>query len=138
MKPYEVIDHTADIGLMVRGRDLPSLFEHAAEGFFDLITDLKEVKGTIEKRIAIRAEPLERLMVDWLSELLYLHDVELLLFSQFHVESVGEDGLEAVVRGEPFVEGRHEIKTEVKAVTHHQIMVKESEKGWVARIIFDL
>ena len=54
-------------------------------------------------------------MVDWLSELLYLHDVENLLFKRFHVESVGEKGLKARVNGEFFQEGVHVIKTGVKA-----------------------
>ena len=138
MKRYEVLDHTADIGLIIRAEDLPTLFENAGEGFFSLITDIRKVRSTVSRRIDLRGEALERLMVDWLSELLYLHDVESLLFKEFHVESAGEEGLKAVVRGEPFQEGRHEIKTEVKAVTHHQIMVKKVNGGWKAQVIFDL
>jgi SHS2 domain-containing protein len=77
-------------------------------------------------------------MVDWLTELLYLHEVESLLFKKFKVESVGEDGLRARVKGEPFEEGVHVIKTGVKAVTYHQIEVRQEKEGWRARIIFDL
>jgi SHS2 domain-containing protein len=77
-------------------------------------------------------------MVDWLTELLYLHDVENLLFKGFKVDAVGEDGLKARVKGEPFQEGVHVIKTEVKAVTYHQIRVNQEEGGWKAQIIFDL
>jgi len=76
--------------------------------------------------------------VDWLAELLFLHDVELLLFKEFSVESVGEDGLKAVVKGERFDEGIHVIKTAVKAVTHHQIRVQQEQGGWRAQVIFDL
>ena len=138
MKRYEVLDHTADIGLVVYGKDLKALFEHAGEGFFHLITDLKQVNPRLQKRIQIAGEALERLMVDWLAELLYLHDVEHLLFKKFHVESVGQDGLKAMVYGEPYQEGVHVIKTGVKAVTYHQIQVKQESEGWRARIIFDL
>jgi SHS2 domain-containing protein len=78
-------------------------------------------------------------MVDWLSELLYLHDVESLLFKGFDVESVGEGGLKAAAKGEPFLEGIHLINTQVKAVTYHQIRVeKEATGGWRAQVIFDL
>ena len=77
-------------------------------------------------------------MVDWLSELLYLHDVENLLFKGFKVESVGEGGLKAKVKGEPFQEGVHVIKTGVKAVTYHQIQVRKEDGNWRAQIIFDL
>ena len=138
MKRFEVLDHTADIGLIVYGEDLNTLFENAGEAFFHLITDLKKVRRRVEKRIEIKGEDLERLMVDWLSELLYLYDVENLLFKGFKVESVGEGGLKARVKGEPFQEGLHVIKTGVKAVTYHQIEVREENGGWRAQIIFDL
>jgi SHS2 domain-containing protein len=137
-KNFEVLDHTADIGLIVYGEDLKTLFENAGEAFFHLITDLKKVRRRVERRIHIGGESLDRLMVDWLSELLYLHDVENLLFKGFKVESVGEDGLRAIVRGEPFQEGVHVIKTEVKAVTYHQIEVRQKNGRWRAQIIFDL
>lgn len=138
MKRFEILDHTADIGVIVHGENLKALFENAGEAFFHLITDLKKVRFQVEKKIVIRGESLERLMVDWLSELLYLHDVENLLFKEFEVESVGENGLKAIARGEPFREGAHEIKTEVKAVTYHQIEVRQEKGRWRAQIIFDL
>ncbi len=138
MKRFEVLDHTADIGLIVYGEDLESLFENAGKAFFHVITDLKKVRLRTEKRIEIRKESLERLMVDWLTELLYLHEVENLLFKEFKLESVGEEGLRARVKGEAFQEGVHVIKTEVKAVTYHGIEVRKEKEGWRAQIIFDL
>jgi SHS2 domain-containing protein len=138
MRRFEVLDHTADIGLLVYGEDLETLFENAGEGFFHLITDLRKVRRKVERQVEIRQKDLERLMVDWLSELLYLHDVENLLFKGFKVESIGEGQLKARVKGEPFQEGIHIIKTEVKAVTYHQIQVRKEDGGWRAQIIFDL
>ena len=138
MKRFELLDHTADIGIMVYGEDLKSLFQNAAEAFFHLITDLKKIKLRTERKIEIGEESLERLMVDWLSELLYLYDVEHLLFKRFNVESVGKEGLKAKVKGEFFQEGVHMIKTGVKAVTYHQIEVRQEREGWRARIIVDL
>jgi len=138
MRRFEILDHTADIGLIVYGEDLKTLFENAGEAFFHLITDLRKVRRRVERRIEVRGESLERLMVDWLSELLYLHDVENLLFKGFKIESVGEEGLKAIVKGEPFQEGLHVIKTEVKAVTYHRIEVRKKNEKWRAQIIFDL
>ena len=138
MKRFEVLDHTADIGLVVYGENLKALFENAGEAFFHLITDLRKVRRRVERRINIDGESLDRLMVDWLSELLYLHDVENLLFKGFNVESVGEDGLRAVVKGEPFQEKIHVIKTEVKAVTYHQIQIQRENGRWKAQVILDL
>jgi SHS2 domain-containing protein len=138
MKRFEILDHTADIGLVIYGENLKALFENAGEAFFRLITDLRKVRRRVERRINIGRESLDRLMVDWLSELLYLHDVENLLFQGFKVESVGKDGLKAIVKGEPFREGVHVIKTEVKAVTYHRIEVRQENGRWRAQVILDL
>ncbi len=138
MKHFEILDHTADIGFIVYGESLKTLFENAGEAFFHLITDLKKVRRRTKRKIEIGKENLERLMVDWLNELLYLHDVEHLLFKEFKVESVGEDGLKAAVRGEVFQEGVHVIKTGVKAATYHRIEVRKEDGRWRAQIILDL
>jgi SHS2 domain-containing protein len=138
MKRFEILDHTADIGIVVYGEDLKALFENAGEAFFHLITDLRMVRRRIERQVSIGGESLDRLMVDWLSELLYLHEVENLLFKGFEVDSVGQEGLKATVKGEPFQEGVHVIKTEVKAVTYHQIEVRQEKRGWRAQVILDL
>jgi len=138
MKRFEILDHTADIGLVIYGSDFKSLFQHAGEGFFSLITDLRRVKPRIERKVELNGEGLERLMVDWLGQLLYLHEVEHLLFKEFLIESVGENGLKATAKGEFFQEGVHVIKTEIKAVTYHQIQVKKRDGGWRAQVIFDL
>ncbi len=138
MKRFEILNHTADIGIIVYGKDLKSLFENAGKAFFHLIIDLRKVKLREERKISIEGESLDRLIVDWLSELLYLHDVENLLFKEFKVESIGEGGLKAIAKGEPFQEGVHAIKTEVKAVTYHQIQVQQENGDWRARVILDL
>ncbi len=135
---FAFLDHTADIGLIVYGQNLKRLFENAGEAFFHLLTDLKRVRPKEERKIELKGESLERLMVDWLNELLYLHEVENLLFKRFEVEAVSEEGLKARVKGEPFEERRHVIKTGVKAVTHHQIQVKKENGGWRAQVVVDL
>jgi SHS2 domain-containing protein len=137
-KPFEVLEHTADIGLMIYGKDLRALFENAGRAFFHLITDLRRVKIRTDREVNLKGESLERLMVDWLTELLYLHEVDHLLFKGFKVDSVGEEGLQAIAKGEPFQEGVHIIKTQVKAVTYHQIEVRRETGGWMSRIILDL
>ncbi len=135
---FEILDHTADIGLVVYGENLRALFENAGEAFFHLITDLRKVRLRVERKVVIEGESLDRLMVDWLGQLLYLHDVENLLFREFKVESVGEGGLRAIAKGESFQEGVHVINTEVKAVTYHRIEVRQEKGRWRAQVILDL
>jgi len=138
MKRFETFNHTADIGLLIYGENLKKLFENAGEAFFTIITEIDKVKPQLLRKVEIGSERIECLMVDWLSELLYLHDVENLLFNRFHVESVGKDGLKAFAKGEVFQEGVHIIKTQVKAVTYHQIEVRQIDGIWRAKIILDL
>jgi len=80
MPKYTLIDHTADIGIDVVGATLRELFTNAAFALFDIITDLSKVECTAEYNIKISGIDREQLLVNWLTELLYLHDVKNLLF----------------------------------------------------------
>jgi SHS2 domain-containing protein len=137
-RKYRFLDHTADLGILVYGRDLEELFANAGEAFFDIITDLRRVREDTEKTIRVESSSLEDLMVNWLGELLYLHDVDGLLFKSFSIDELRDGTMKARARGEPFQEERHFIKTEIKAVTYHQLQVKEERGRWMARIIFDV
>jgi SHS2 domain-containing protein len=137
-KKFRLLDHTADLGILVFGGDLEELFTNAGEAFFTIITDLRRVRESTERIIRVESTNLEDLMVNWLGELLYLHDVDGLLFRSFSIDELRDGTMKARARGEAFHEGRHVIKTEIKAVTYHQIEVKEEKGRWRARIIFDL
>ena len=137
-KKFRLLDHTADLGVLVYGEDLEELFGNAGEAFFNIITDLQRVRESTERIIRVESPNLEDLMVRWLGELLYIHDVDGLLFKSFSIDELREGSLKARARGEAFEEGRHVIKAEIKAVTYHQIQVKKEKRRWSARIIFDL
>ena len=137
-KKFRIIDHTGDLGILVYGRDLEELFSNAGEALFDIITDVQRVRESTERIIRVEGPDLEDLMVRWLGELLYIHDVDSLLFRSFWIDELRDGSLKARARGEAFDEKRHVMKTEMKAVTYHKIQVKEEKEGWSARIIFDL
>ena len=138
MRAYEIIDHTADIGVVVRGASLEELFANAAYAFFDLQVGLERV-GTAESReVVVEGDDLEQLMVRWLQQLLVLLEVEELVVSEFNIEQADESGVRACVRGETLDPRRHELKGEIKAVTYHELEVEETTQGWQAQIIFDV
>lgn len=138
MTKYILIDHTADIGIDVFGATLQELFANAAFALFDIITDLSKVEGKAEYKISISGIDKEQLLVNWLSELLYLHDVKNLLFKDFYVIDMKDNQLNASTRGEVFTEGKHVIKTEIKAVTYHCLSIVQEDHQWKARVIFDI
>jgi SHS2 domain-containing protein len=135
---YELIEHTADIGIRVWADDVKGLFEGAARGLFDIITDIGTVAARIERSLTVRGSGWEEVMVAWLTELLYLHEVKGLLFCDFSIAEADQVGLTGVARGERFNEKRHPIKTIVKAVTYHQLQIRKQDGHWHARIIFDI
>lgn len=138
MPKYIFIDHTADIGIDVFGTTLYELFSNAAFAMFDIITDISRVEGKNEYKVKVCGIDREQLLVNWLSELLYLHEVKNLLFKDFTVTGIHETQLNASLRGEAFIEKKHVIKTEIKAVTYHNLSIIKENRQWRARVIFDL
>jgi SHS2 domain-containing protein len=138
MRRFRFLNHTGDLGIEIYGETLEGLFENAGQAFFHVITDPSRVREAVEKRIILDYDNLETLMVDWLSQLLYLHDVEGLLLRRFEVSDLGNGRFEARIWGEGFCDGRHVIRREVKAVTFHQLEVKQEQGRWRARVILDL
>lgn len=138
MKRYETFDHTADLGVRAFGQTYAEVFANAAYALFDLLTDLGKVREDLSLRIRVEATDREDLLVRWLGELLFLCMNRGYLFKEFSFFHLDETSLEGVAQGEKFDPSRHEFKTEIKAVTYHQVEVREKEGTWEARIIFDI
>ena len=135
---YSLIDHTADFGIHVYGLDSKELFANAAWAVFDLITEMDQLSGLDSCRIEVSGDDWCDLMVNWLREVLYLWNGKELLVKNARILSLSETELTATLECDPFNPDRHVIKTEIKAVTYHQIQVNSSPQGWEAKIIFDI
>ena len=137
-KPYEIIDHTADIGLRVYGNDRTELFRNAARALTDVITDHRSVVATDSLELSVTGFDWPDLMVNWLRELLYLWSGKELLVASVEIEQLSEKRVEAVATVEAYRPEQHRIRNEIKAVTYHQIDVSKSLTGWEAKIILDV
>ena len=138
MQVYEFINHTADLGIRVRGNSLKQLFERVAWAMFDILVELKGVKLKKTFEIEIKAEQIDELLADWLRELLYKFNGEGYLFKKFEVKKLNKQGLKAKVRGEKLDLSRHQLKTEIKAVTYYELEVKKRKDIWETQVIFDV
>jgi SHS2 domain-containing protein len=136
MKPYELVEHTADVGVKAYGRTVAEAFEHAAQGMFDIITDKSPIDSIGEYNIELDAPDLEQLLVDWLSQLLYLNGAEDLVFGRFDVTLTGTS-LSAHIFGEKYDMKKHRMGVEIKAVTYHMVQVHEKEPIFV-QVLFDI
>jgi SHS2 domain-containing protein len=136
MKQYELIEHTADVGVKAYGKTLSEAFTHAAEGMFDIITDESAIRPIGEYTIKLEAPDLEQLLVDWLSQLLFLNGAYNLVFGRFEVTLTGTS-LSAHVFGEKYDTKKHRMGVEIKAVTYHMLQVHEEDPLFV-QVLFDI
>jgi len=128
----------ADLTVEARGSTLEEAFENIALGAFNAMTPLEGVEKREVRRVEVESEDLQGLLYDFLDDLIFLHDSELLVFSDIDVK-IKEDppGLVAECRGERFSPGRHRSGVVVKAVTFHQMKIEKGSDGWIIRVVFD-
>lgn len=137
-KPYEFLDHTADIRARIYGKNLSEIFINAARAMFDVLAQKHE--GACGPRTSIRINltdnTREELLIRWLNELLFLYADQEIVFSDYQIDQIGIGGLQAVVTGESSAQYR--IKTEIKAATYHELAIRQTANGWEADVIFDV
>ncbi len=138
-KPFEIVSHTADIAVVVRGDDMQDLFRNAARALNSvLVGDQAEVGREVEKTVNLDSTDMDALLIDWLNELLFYADAEQLVFSDFHFDDVQDGHLSVVCRGEYLEGSRNLFIREVKAATYHGSHISQTDNGYMARIVFDV
>ena len=138
MREFEIIEHTADVGIRAYGESLEKCFENVAKGMFAIITNNSEIESIGEYEIKLDAPSIEQLVVDWLSELLFLNSAYNLVFGKFEVKLDEEKNhLEAKVYGEEYSREKHGYGVEIKAVTYHMLKVKR-DKPCMIEVLFDI
>ncbi len=139
---FKFLEHTSDAYIEARGSSLDEAFIYAAKGMFEVITDTIKVDAVVLKEIRDSAIDLENALYRWLEDLLILHDSEGLVFRDFDVkiERTGQNEIKilGVAKGEKFDPLKHEVRTEVKAVTYSLMEIRKEDKCWVVRFVLDL
>lgn len=141
--PYELFEHTADIGLRVRAKDLTGLFKDAAEGLFELATDPRAVRsapgGEVrEVEMNFQEENAAELFMHWLQELLFFFSARNLVLTDPTFISLTPMMLRMKGKGVRFDPAKHPSRHEIKAVTHHGFRVTQIRGGWEAEVVFDI
>ncbi|MBI4286363.1 MAG: archease [Chloroflexi bacterium] len=136
MKKYRLIEHTADIGIVAYGRTLAEAFGNAGYGLFAIITDMRRVRAIEPRTVEIREKDADSLLFEWLNNLIYLFDVERMLFKKFDIREFNGQLLKATCYGEKYDPARHHLKLSVKSATYHMLTV--DKKNNQVRVIFDV
>ena len=137
-KTFEIIDHTADIGIIAYGKDVKELFSNAALALFSLITEPENIEEKSHLNLKVRSEDRDSLLVEWLNELIYFFDAKHILCNRFDIESLTHNELKAICYGEGFDPMKHKIKRGVKAATYHMLKLDKNNDGYKAQIILDI
>jgi len=135
---YKLIDHTADFGMHVCAPSVKELFQHAALALMDQLVEAAKPCERQTRQLSVEGSDWPDLMVNWLREILFLWDGKERLVRSVKIEALTDNKLNAEVQTEAFSPQHHVIKTEIKAVTYHQIQVVDRGHQWEAMIIFDI
>ena len=141
MKEFEILEHTADIGIAAYGKTRKEVFINAAKGMFEIISgDTKNLKENFYDKIELEADNLEGLLFAWLNELLYISETKLVILNKFEIKDLSNNKIAAEVRGMKINRLGCKIKREIKAVTYHRLEIKKDKESglWRAQIIFDI
>jgi SHS2 domain-containing protein len=137
MRDFELLDiATADMAFAAYGKDLNELFANAGKALFSIMFDGK-VGQKISQKIELEEKDEIMLLQKWLSELVYLHDSEKLLFSRFDVKTDGKK-LSATVRGEKYDKKKHKFIIDIKAITYHKMSIEKTKEGYKCTVVVDV
>ena len=132
---FEEIEHTADRALRIYGSNLGELLLNAVRGMNSLMgTELTPGSARQEKTVVLDALDAESLLVEWLSELAYWAETELLVFNEFDIECVSPTHLTTKIRGARVAH----LEKHIKAVTYHNLEIVRTDRGLAATVVFDV
>ena len=134
----EEIDHTGDCGIRVSAGNLPQLFVRAARAMMQIIAESQDISADEKITFSLEANDRVALLRTWLTRINYYHITHDFLFGNFEVLQISDTKLTGAGFGEAIDADRHQILTEIKAVTYHDLKVEPTDRGWLAQIIFDL
>ncbi len=133
MKAFEEIEHTADWAFRAFGATLPELFQNAARALFSL-EGAEEQRTTVTREVQVEGIDYESLLVNWLSELLFLQETRGETYHRFTITGITPNSLTALVQGGP----AGPLNKYIKAVTYHNLEIKQTPEGWQATVVVDV
>jgi SHS2 domain-containing protein len=141
MKPFEYLEHTADVKFRAYGHSSEEMLSNAALALFNSMIDTATVKSKETWKVELFGADLEQLAYHWLSEIIFLFETEFAVFSKFdvklHQDQGGQWSMQATIGGEKIDSSRHAFDNEVKAVTLHEFEVKKNDL-WCIQVVLDV
>lgn len=141
---YHFLDHMTDAVIEAHGETLEEAFENAAKGLNDTMVDLKTVMPNEDLKITAQGHDLYSLLFDWLDKVLLLLVADGIVMSEFsvkirqHDDNGGGYSLTGIAKGEKLNLDRHHYKVEIKAVTYHEMEIRQEKGKATVKFLLDL
>ena len=135
---WEYFEVPADVGVRAWGATLEACFRQCGLAVFNLIVPLEAVSPAEGREVGARGESAETLLVNWVNELLYLHDIEGFAVRDVQLPRIEGDRVHALLTGEPVDPARHPRGILVKAATFHELALVREPGRVSARLVLDL
>ncbi|MCX6692693.1 MAG: archease [Methanoregula sp.] len=133
---FKEISHTADVKIQARAPTLESLFSETCNALMQVMYGTSR-KGLNKREIVVTSDDTESLLLEFLSEVLFVSEVEGIVFSAARVRINGSN-LQAEMEGEPFNKDRHAQGTEVKGISYSGLSIRQDANGYMVDILFDV
>lgn len=141
MNEYEYFETTADIGIEVNSDSMEKAFVNSALATMNLVTDVNKIKATITQKVDLESEDCYALLYDWITEIIMLMNSDFFIASKYDVKITKTDTsykLNALLHGDTYDTNVYNYKTEVKAITYHQMLIEKDDNNTHIKFIVDI
>lgn len=141
MEKFKYLEHTADAKFVARGRTRKDVFMNSAYAMFNLLTDIKKIRGKTSVKIFLKSKTVENLLIDFLNELLFLLEVKNFVpaISSHAIKITLRPG-EAEIRGQ--LKGddikKYDHHGHIKSATYNEFSFKKISRAYRAQIVVDV
>jgi len=135
---FDYFEVAADVGIRGWGPTLEAAFRQAGLAMFAVMVEPASVSERESREVRAQGDTRDALLVNWLNDCLYLHDVEGFVARRIDLPIFEERRLHSLLWGEEVNPARHRLGTIVKAATYHQLTIRQVNGGWEIRVILDI
>jgi SHS2 domain-containing protein len=139
---YRFLEHTSDALIEAWGPSLEIAFAKAAEAFYEIMLNLRNVEPRIEDRVDAEGHDEKELLYDWLEALLLKFDIDGMVYSQFHIDPISDETrpirLRGKIKGEKYAREKHGAKVEIKGITYHLMKIDRKHNQSKVQFLLDL
>ncbi|MBI5152757.1 archease [Candidatus Peregrinibacteria bacterium] len=141
MEKFKYLTHTADAKFVAKGRTHENVFMNSAYAMFNLLTDIKRVRGKTSVKIFLKSKTIENLLIDFLNELLFLLEVKNFVPAmKGHTIKItlrpGEAEIKGRIKGDNIK--KYEHHGHIKSATYNEFSFKKIPRAYRAQIVVDI